>query len=78
MRFEYYGIARKHIGTVYTRLADGTISDDSIFYENFTIDETLKNYVSNIDNVIFWITWISLMCGCVYGFCYLENKWLED
>lgn len=21
--------------------------------------------------------WIVLTCGCVYGFCYLDNRWLE-
>lgn len=78
VRFKYYGVQKNYTGTIYTKLADGTISDNSIFYENFTIDETLENCTSNAGNVIFWIVWISLMCGCIYKFYCLENGWLED
>ena len=78
VRFRYYGVSTNHTGTIYTRLADNTISDNSIFYENCTIEEALKICTSNIGNVIFWIVWNLLICGCVYGFCYLDNRWLED
>lgn len=78
VRFKYYGVDTNHTGTIYTRLFDNTISDNSIFYKNCTIEEALKRCTSNIGNVIFWIVWILFICGCVYGFCYLDNRWLED
>lgn len=78
VRYKYYGVPTEHTGTIYTHLADKTISDNSPFYENFTIDEALDRCTSGAGNVIFWIVWIFLICGCVYGFYYLDNKWLED
>lgn len=77
VRFKYYGVATEHTGTIYTHLADKTISDNSPFYEDCTIDEALEKCTSGVGNVIFWIVWIILICGCVYGFYYAENRWLE-
>lgn len=77
VRFKYYGISTEHIGTIYTHLEDKTISDNSPFYKDCTIDEALGKCTSETGNVIFWIAWILLMCGCVYGFYYAENRWLE-
>lgn len=77
VRFKYYGVPTEHTGTIYTHLADKTISDNSPFYEDCTIDEALDKCTSGAGNVIFWIAWILLICGCVYGFYYAENRWLE-
>lgn len=77
VRYKYYGVPTKHTGTIYTHLADKTISDNSPFYEDFTIDEALDKCTSGTGNVMFWILWILLICGCVYGFYYAENRWLE-
>ena len=77
VRFKYYGISTKHTGTIYTHLEDKTISDNSPFYKDCTIDEALDKCTSETGNVIFWIAWILLICGCVYGFYYAENRWLE-
>lgn len=78
VRYKYYGVPTDHTGTIYTHLSDKTISDNSPFYEACTIDEALEKCTSGGGNVIFWIAWILLICGCVYGFCYLDNRWLED
>lgn len=78
VRYKYYGVSINHTGTIYTRLADNTISDNSPFYENWTIERTLKYCTSGGRNVAFWILWILLTGACVYGFCYLDNRWLED
>lgn len=78
VRFRYYGVSTEHTGTIYTWLADNTISDNSPFYKNRTIDEALKSSTSGIGNIVFWVFWVLLTCGCVYGFCYLDNRWLED
>ena len=28
--------------------------------------------------IIFWVLWIILTSGIIFGFVYLENDWLED
>lgn len=73
----YYGSPTSYTGTLYTVLADGTISDPK-FYNNSTIDETIKRLESKAELVFFWLFWIILTGGVVYGFYYLDNKWLED
>lgn len=78
VRFQYYGVSTNHTGTIYTRLSENTISDNSPFYKDCTIEQALERCTSNGGNVIFWIAWILFMGACVYGFCYLDNKWLED
>lgn len=78
VRFEYYGVDTNYTGTIYTRLAENTISDNSPFYKDCMIEQALERCTSNGGNVIFWIAWILFTGACVYGFCYLDNKWLED
>lgn len=78
IRYKYYGVPTKHTGTLYTKLSDGTISDNSKFFEDYTIDEALDSCTSGIANIIFWIVWVILIGGCVAGFYYLDNWWLED
>lgn len=78
VRFKYYGVAVNHTGTIYTSLLDGTISDNSQFFENKTAEQALESCISGIENTIFWIVWGLLTGGSVFGFCYLENRWLED
>ena len=77
VRFKYYGVSTEHTGTIYTNLADNTISDNSRFFEDCTIDEALERCTSGVGNVIFWVAWIALICVCVYGFYYADNRWLE-
>lgn len=78
IRYKYYGVSTNHTGTIYTRLSDNTISDNSLFYEDCTIEQALERCTSKGGNVIFWIAWIILICACVFGFYYLDNEWLED
>lgn len=78
VRFRYYGTPIKHTGTVYTRLSDGTISDNSRFFKDYTIEQALDSCTSGIGNIMFWVFWIILTIGSVIGFCYLDNRWLED
>ena len=47
-------------------------------YHNMTIEETLEFKTSDFGIVIFWIFWIALTGCFVYGFYYIDNKWLED
>lgn len=77
VRHRYYGVATNHTGTVYTNLYDGTIDDGSDFLENCSIEEALEYYTSNIGVIVFWMFWIALIGAAVFGFYYLENRWLE-
>lgn len=78
VKFEYYGVSTKHTGTIFVDLKDGTIPDNTRFYNNQTIEETINNLKSNWQLVFFWIVWVLLIGGCVFGFYYIDNKWLED
>lgn len=78
VRFQYYGVSTNHTGTIYTQIAGNMISDNSPFYKDCTIEQALKQCTSRGGNIFFWIVWIFLICACVYGFCYLDNGWLED
>lgn len=77
VRYKYYGVGTNHTGTIFTELKDKTIKDNTSFYGNMTIDETVEYLESGIGIYIFWIFWILLICALVYGFYYIDNKWLE-
>lgn len=77
VRFVYYGCQTKYVGTIFTELKDSTIKDKTSFYNNLTIDETVDYLESGVGLIIFWIFWIILICGCVFGFYYIDNEWLE-
>lgn len=65
----YYGIDSHFNGTIYTTLKDGTINQ-TLFYQNLTIDETLKNFKSGHYLFAFWVLWILLMLVidiCIYN-----------
>ena len=76
-RYLYYGVDPDNKGTIYCRLGDNTIPEHTKFYENQNIDE-VKDYLCNSHALVFfWIIWI-IFTGCVvFGFFYLENKWLD-
>lgn len=77
IRYKYYGTGTEYIGTLYAILADNTISETS-FYNNNSISETIEYLESGWELIVFWFVWIILTGGCVIGFCYLDNRWLED
>lgn len=78
LRYIYYGTYTEYDGTIYTTLQDNTISDGTVFYQK-SLDEAVESAKTNptVVIVIFWIFWLILTDGCIYGFCYLENRWLE-
>lgn len=78
VRYVYHGIDAKYTGTIYTKLKDNTISDNSRFFKDTSIDEALKICTSGGGVIIFWIVWIILTGIIVFGFYYLKNEWLED
>lgn len=77
VRFKYYGVSPKHTGTIFTELKNKTITNNSPFYKNMTIDETVDRLESDFSLELFWTFWIILIGACVYGFYYLDNEWLE-
>lgn len=77
IRYKYYGVGTEFTGTIFTDLRDKTISDNTNFYNGMNIEEAVERLESGVGEIIFWIFWILLTGGCVYGFFYIDNKWLE-
>ncbi|MDU6263721.1 MAG: hypothetical protein E6600_04370 [Anaerocolumna aminovalerica] len=77
IRYKFYACKAKYRGTIFTELKNGTISDKSDFYRDMTINETVKHLEVRSGTIIFWIFWIGLIVGAVYGFYYLDNNWLN-
>lgn len=77
IRYKYYGVGLNFTGTVFTELSNNTIADNSPFYKNMRIDETVEYLETDLGIWIFWIIWIVLIGICVFGFYYIDNKWLE-
>ena len=78
IRYKYYGLPDVMTGTIYTVLKDGTISDNSQFYNSKNIEATLESLENGGYTIIFWIAWVVIMASIVYGFCYLDNRWLNE
>lgn len=77
IRYKYYGCAKEYTGTIYTFLKDGTMKEKSEFFQNKDIEGALKQKTSGIGFWLFWIFWIILTVGAVFGFYYMDNRWLE-
>lgn len=77
IRYVYYGAPVYSIGTIYTKLSDGTISKSDM-YHGSTIEEALEIKTNDFGIIFFWICWIFLTGVVVYGFYYVDNRWLED
>lgn len=78
IRYKYYGVSQKHTGTIFAYLENETIKNKASFYENKTIEESIKHLESKIELVIFWLVWIVVIAIVVFAFCYIDNRWLED
>ena len=77
IRYKYYGIGAEYKGTIFTDLRNNTISDNTPFYDDSTIEETVNTLESNDWAFIFWFFWILITGGIVYRFYYLDNDWLK-
>ena len=78
VRHKYYGVDTEYIGTIFTDLRSDTITNNTPFYVNMTIEQTVKHLETGSYVIFFWIFWIILTGFCVYGFYYLDNNWLEN
>ena len=77
IRYVYYGTGKEFKGTLYTQLKNNTINETK-FYPDKTIEETLDYLKSNVKLVLFWTIWIILIIAAVIIFYYIDNRWLED
>lgn len=79
IRYKYYGSPIKATGTIFTILQDNSIGDDIKLYENMDISKTY-NYLQEGFGLLFlfWFMWIVIILGLVYGFYYLDNRWLNN
>lgn len=77
IRYKYYGVDKEHVGTIFTDLRDDTISDRTPFYKDLEIPETVERLQMMDWSIVFWVFWIILTGGACYGFCYLDNRWIE-
>ena len=78
VRHKYYGVDTEYIGTIFTDLRFDTITNNTPFYVNMTIEQTVKHLETGSYVILFWIFWIFLTGLFVYGFYYLDNNWLEN
>lgn len=78
IRYKYYGVEEKLKGTLYTKLSNGSISDQSNFYKEKKITETVEMLTAGSDKVIFSVLWAIIIALVVIGFYYLDNRWLND
>lgn len=77
IRYKYYGVDIEHVGTIFTDLRDNTITDGTQFYKDKGIQETVEHLQMMDWSIVFWVFWIALTGGAVYGFYYLDNWWIE-
>jgi hypothetical protein len=77
IRYSYYGSPSKAIGTTYAELNNGTINNAE-FYANRNITETIEQLETKWQLKLFWVCWILLTGLAVFGFVYIDNRWLED
>lgn len=79
LREKYYGAKLNNVkGTVYCNLKNKTINN-ATFYKDTKIKECKEQLMqsSYVIVIVFWILWIILIGGIVYGFGMINNKWLE-
>jgi hypothetical protein len=77
IRYKYYGAPAACEVTVYADLRNDTMKVQRTFYST-SIEDAHKSMTGKGELVIFWVIWIVLTAGAVYGFVYLDNYWLED
>lgn len=76
-RYKYYGTDARFVGTIFTELKDGTISNRTPFYKGMSIQKTIDHLETNYAIVIFWVCWGIFIVICVFVFYYIDNRWLE-
>ena len=80
VRYKYFVRDTEYDGVLYADLRDNTIGDKNDFIRVDNIEKAIEYKSSSAKGMVigFWGLWIVFICGAVYGFCYLDNRWLED
>lgn len=79
IRYKYYGSPTKATGTIFTSLQDNDIGNNIKLYEDMNIEQIYEHLQDGFGLLfLFWVTWIAIITVCVYGFYYLDNRWLNN
>lgn len=79
IRYKYYGSPTKATGTIFTSLQDNDTGNNIKIYEDMNIEQTYEYLQDGFGLLfLFWLTWIAIIIVCVYGFYYLDNRWLNN
>lgn len=73
----YFGTPSEIKGAFFTNISNHNIGTDNNFFRDYDIQAVIDRQESKGILVIFWVVWILIMVMCIYGFCTLENNWLE-
>lgn len=76
VRYQYYVSPIEVTGTLYATTDSGTIANTS-FYRDRDIQSVYESETKTYWIVGFWIVWVLLTGGLVFGFYVLDNHWLE-
>ena len=77
-RIVFKTIPAKMHGTVFTKLADKTVSDGSPFWKDQDLKTVYEECVSSHAVLIFWLIWTLTIAFAMFAFYVIENDWLED
>jgi len=75
----YYEVTPLDIdGTIFATLQDNTIKPTELNKDK-TPEEVIASRIRAIRTyqIVFWIIWIVIIGGAVFGFLYAENYWLD-
>lgn len=76
VRYQYYVSPVEVTGTLYAVTDSGTIAN-TCFYRDKDIQSVYESETKSHWIVAFWILWVLLTGGLVFGFYVLDNHWLE-
>lgn len=62
----------------YTRLADGTVSDRTPLFKDWTVPQLYENFTTSHAVLVFWILWGIFVAIVLVAFVLHENDWLDD
>lgn len=79
LRHYYEVVDANMVGSIHTQIKDHMIADNNRFYTDAEPQAIVNLAIrqGNISIILFGVLWIALTGGAVYGFCALENRWLD-
>ena len=79
LRHYYEVVDANMVGSIHTQIKDHMIADNNRFYTDAEPQAIVNLAIrqGNIAIILFGVLWIALIGGAVYGFCALENRWLD-